>query len=403
MSPFRGQTPVPRHALHVMNTTIQSSSVSVGWTVDPEVLFKVKEKEEKGLQSWMMLLVFDKNKKREERKIVPLRDCIAYLSLRSVGEARVFGQVLCGTKKDIYRTWLSQEGNDWEFDARHVKAMDTNGVPDNLVPMGYGFVGPEMVLNLQVPAEAFAPPPPEWESSWVNYFFHTTPRDQCAYRRRRILAYTIQPALALVFLVALAVIQLAGLLVTGAKPNLDAWRGIFWNRESAFSGNLNSKWEDGVGFITFPVLWWGPAIASALLARWTWPETVAMCTLFDAPRSYVVAWGALGAVAFPAMILAGLGIAVLLKKLVVYTQTEKTVERMKAALTTVASPFVRAWRAAVGLYHKLMMLQDEDIDVLSMPWQQGGIYSIDDLPVNKRTIRLRFQDFKAKVCRPFAR
>lgn len=402
MSPFRGQTPVPRHQLHITSTTIQSASVSVSWTVSPEVLADVKEREAKGQQAWMMLIVFDKSARSEERKIVPLRDCIAYLSLRTAGEARVFGQVLCGTKRDIYRTWLSHSGRDWEYNSKSIRLVES-GFPDSLVHMGYGFVGPDMKLDLQVPKEAFAPSPADWESDWVNYFFITTPRDQCAFRRRRIFAYSLQPVLALAFFALLAAVQAIGLVVAGAKPNVEAWKGLFCNRGSAFSGNLNRDWEKGIGFITLPFLWWLPAIASVIFAKFEWPDVLAMCSQLGPPRGYLIGWACVGAVTVPAAILTGLGAVMLGQKLVAVTKTEKVVERVKAALVFAATPFVRLRDAIGAAYRKLLMLNDEDIDVLSVPWQEGGVYSLDHLPASKRTIKLRFQDLKARVCRPFAR
>lgn len=50
-------------------------------------------------------------------------------------------------------------------------------------------------LSVVMPAECFAPEPPKWLESWVNLWHSRPPRDQCAFRRRSILAFTIQPFL----------------------------------------------------------------------------------------------------------------------------------------------------------------------------------------------------------------
>lgn len=56
MSPYRGKTPVPTFALHVIDTTLQSSTTSIGWTVTPDVLAEVREEERQGLRSWVLPL-----------------------------------------------------------------------------------------------------------------------------------------------------------------------------------------------------------------------------------------------------------------------------------------------------------------------------------------------------------
>lgn len=91
MPQFRGGTPAPQYALHVLNTTLDSSTMSIGWTVTADVLAQVTEQEKAGKKSWMMLLIFSKGKGHEQRKIVPLKDCIAYLGLRRPGKTRVYG------------------------------------------------------------------------------------------------------------------------------------------------------------------------------------------------------------------------------------------------------------------------------------------------------------------------
>jgi hypothetical protein len=58
-------------------------------------------------------------------------------------------------------------------------------------------------LKLRVPAEIFAPRPKSWLSrilwKWVNLWHDQEPVDECAYRRRMMIAFTVQPLVMLVY------------------------------------------------------------------------------------------------------------------------------------------------------------------------------------------------------------
>jgi len=108
-----------------------------------------------------------------------------------------------------------------------------------------GGVGPNSVWYceelVEIPQEFFAPPPPEkglkkaWHQ-WVNRWFLTKPVDECEFRKRAILASTLQPtawilgfALRLIssaFLMTILPAIFIFLLLCGGQAKLIVWRNI---------------------------------------------------------------------------------------------------------------------------------------------------------------------------------
>lgn len=65
-------------------------------------------------------------------------------------------------------------------------------------------------IDIEIDDTFFAPEPSGWESWWVNLWFRSAPLDQCDFRRRRILAYTVQPLVIGVWIVLRTLLCLLG-------------------------------------------------------------------------------------------------------------------------------------------------------------------------------------------------
>lgn len=379
MPPYRGLTPVPEFALHTIRTVLDSSTMTVGWTITPDVLVRLTAQEKAGNKSWMMLFVFSENHHHELRKIVPLRDCIAYLGLNRPGKTKIYGQILCGPKKDVFRTWLAKDHpGRWENSA--YTCLGDDGFPGRLDAMKEHVVHEEISIFVEVPKEVFAKAPPSWEARWVNRCFLASAHDQCGYRRRRLFAYTVQPLMAVIWTLVVAVFQLLSLTLALIKPARWPWSGMGLSGEDACGEPLVSL--KGLLVLRAPVLWWMPALL-------TWSSFRNHHGRFDLQGIVV-----LSGVAVPALVLFG----ALLRSGVFFG---------------ILAPLAMGPGVAVELVTKSLMkllnrilstaLTDEDIFVLTTPRQERAPMELRDLPASKRTIKLRFFDLKAKVCRPFAR
>ena len=71
------------------------------------------------------------------------------------------------------------------------------------------------------------------------------------------------------------------------------------------------------------------------------------------------------------------------------------------ALSIVGGTYIRENLAKKKDAKPIWYLEQENTDLLVCS-PDKKITSINDLPSNKKTIYLRFQDLKSKVCRPFS-
>ena len=129
---------------------------------------------------------------------------------------------------------------------------------------GYPFVGGR-IIECTVPEEVFATRPETWWSKlvwkWANYLYPHEPVDQCAYRSRKIHAFTWKPfavaglfagkgvvwaaklVLGLLFAVVMLLID-AVILFAGFRP-APVWQNVKYAlrlRTSMMSNNLTMRW-----------------------------------------------------------------------------------------------------------------------------------------------------------------
>ncbi len=170
--------------LFIGDTNATSGSVAVSWCIDEEVINKFVNR--RTINPMIILCVVPENSTSKEYRIaVPLKDMMAYVSFRRPGKNKIFA-FICDD--DCPRRWLNKNSY-----YKYYYNVLTYGGEDYCSTLNeYERAEP---LEVDVPAECFAPEPPEWEKAWVNALFKYKPEDQCDFRRRRIFAYTLQPVL----------------------------------------------------------------------------------------------------------------------------------------------------------------------------------------------------------------
>lgn len=169
--------------------TLESSSVFATWCLSPKAAARIKEiRLNDGLHTRLLLVwwpVGRRTTKTEQRKLVELTDPMAAITFETSGQHRVLALLVSGEREhSLEARYLMRERGKF-----HTDIVSTDEV--RLV-RGEQYIGHDCV-EADVPEELFARKPFDWE--WVNYFFKEAPRDQCAYRRRRLFAYSVQPPL----------------------------------------------------------------------------------------------------------------------------------------------------------------------------------------------------------------
>ncbi len=187
---------------------IHGPSVLVRWCLDPETTSLLKDHAEAKPQ---ILLVIAGPHNSETRVLTPLENVMQYVEVRRPGPNTILSAIVWrGPYSDHapQSTYLRRvHGRYWtDLVARGDVEQEDPQIRSFLSVSGeygmYGIVGP--TLQIDVPKEVFAKEPPKWEQKWVNWLFSHAPVDQCAYRRRRIFAYSLKPFLGLGYLAFLA-------------------------------------------------------------------------------------------------------------------------------------------------------------------------------------------------------
>ncbi len=240
-------------------------------------------------------------------------------------------------------------------------------------------------IDIVVGKEFFAKEPREWENKWVNIFFSTKPADQCAYRRRRILAYTLQPILVFLILIPIVtIIKLFGgifFLLCGYRgidfkpilhPLRDTPNDVWYYRESSIFVKDKDGNQRPFYYILFaPIVWIGLFVFSFLTNMFL-PYGILFLP-YGIPMQFVV------------FSLSFIVVVLLLNKL-----QSITIEMIK----------LHELRAEEERRKRLQEERERLFGDIICDYSLG--VGVKSLPKHRRTVYLRFIDLKSKVCRPFA-
>lgn len=352
--------------LHLANNNVDSGTIAVSWCLDKEALEILTSK---GIKDPVVVLcvapVDNYALHKEVRHVVPLSDLIGYIGFQCAGKNKVWGFIsawsnsvtrgdyLC-VRHDEYRTSILNDGEEFSS----VVLSDVNET----------FIAAP--LEIDIPSEAFAKEPPAWEAAWINLWYRDPPKDQCAYRRRRLFGYSLKPVLfALLMFVRLFFVIGAFLygsrdfslqsLLHPLRTEMYEVVKMLFDSETIFIGQGESKFWNYARLPFMPliaILWIGLAIALIKL--------------------HVFATGI-------GIILGAGGILV-----VAYT-----------ILKTAES--IIDHRELVKLKAPAWYLNEDEADLIICSGQPrfGSFWT---LPKKHRTFKLFAQDLKSKVCRPFS-
>ena len=379
--------------LQIADANVSSGSVAVSWCLDHEVL---KELASQGLHDPQVVVVVAPTKNyhlsKESRKVVPLKDLMTYIECRAAGNNKIYGLVSFRKAKEAREHYLAKEDGVYRNNV-----LDYDGETYSSLLLGqedredrdngtYKFLS--QPLEIEVPKGVFAPEPPKWEKPWVNHYFRQKVVDQCHYRRRRLFAYLVQPFIVLFFSLVKSLILLAGLL-TGARslslkylhPLTYGWKDTFeiWEKGSLFVKHLP---EDDVESTDLKFL----TPSYALRSFWA----LLFMPLFSLP----IVWLLLrhhpviaGLIAFVPIFIIGIFC------LMAYLVSRGNASRL----------FKSAWEGLNNLFvsDKLWYLDQEEVQLITCTGDKGPL-TYKNLPAKRKTVRLRFQNLKTKVCKPFS-
>lgn len=366
-----------------------SGSIPITWCLSPKVLKWLNGKE-----AWVLLATTSmtpSGKYTEWRSYVRLTDMLAYVVFQRSGKCKILARI---TKcKDYVKKWMNRDNGGWAdnvfiypFNDIDKEEIDTWTYPlssrswGSCETPGYNSSNPYGTFQLDIPKECFAPEPPAWEKTWVNFFWTNKAVDQCAYRKRRMLAYPWQviPFLILwsIRLIGAILPYTIGSWNVNWKPiyspiynsTFDLWPGQ-GNWKNIFYIKRLGKNQMGLG-IVIPLILWISGIA-IWCGNWFLPKVFGVMAL---------------AVIFLALILPFLASVKILRSI------------FKTSINFIDEVITNWWDKRIATNNEIQRKEYE-----ALLCANHNIRTMKDLPKRKRTIRLRFEGIKSKVCKPFAR
>lgn len=210
-------------------------TIAIRFCLDPADRAKIAELKDQDIR---VLLVVAYENKQEDRQVVPLAQLVTYVGFRYPGKHRVLARLVWSdTMQNIENILLEKPlRNHFEW-----KVLDNehNDFKENL-PSCIGFKGESWQIQgddfeIEVPREYFAKEPPAWLKRWANLWHKYSPDNQCEFRRRAILAFSVKWIAVLFFLICRTV---GALLVS-------VW-GLFWGLRRSKFGHVMHPWQSEI-------------------------------------------------------------------------------------------------------------------------------------------------------------
>ena len=358
--------------LHIADNDVTTGTIPIAWCLDAESVKTLR-----GFDNPKVVIVVAPatgyHSKKELRYVADVSDGMAYVSFKYPGANRIMACIMedrSGKLKNavLERGWDHYSNALLDYDGENFsRGLDFAGVRMPFVV--------DKPLEVEVPESCFAAEPSEAEAAWVTWLLNWKSADQCSFRRKRIFAYTLQPFIfvgnllvKLFGLILALVFGLRSLNFSGFRHPLDTDIASYWKSLFAqgpiFILPEPKKWKDhdpdtfreGVEYL---VVRGGLMLVSPpFLAMW-----------YVLQREH--AWKGFFLV---------VGVAAIVITVIVILAS--------GALAGVFRAF-DAW------LNKLLGPTKEEIE------QQLVCTGTPQLP-KRRTVKLRYQELKSQVCKPFA-
>ncbi|MDP3004520.1 MAG: hypothetical protein Q8N43_03430 [Candidatus Azambacteria bacterium] len=393
--------------LIISETQVQDATIPIRWCLDRNELEKLKEREVKNPSLLLVVTTPSGNEWAEmDRYLIPLDQMLAYVQFHKPGKNRILAAVVWRQDGDVskLKELIFERKSSLQYEKKVLTYNKKSFQRDNYQ---WEFIGGETELEVVVPEELFAKEPPAYERWWVNLWFETKPRDQCQYRRRRMIAYTIQVPIVFLFVIFISICRIlaAGTLLFLGKRKVDLKPIIHpflydsmgvWERTEASVFLLDAKGKRRHWLVAF----FSPLVFLAFVVI-----LIYISLIFPSFFSLLQWWHYL-IISLAAMV----GIAVVVNALfaVIFilhflfrltfpVKKSRAEERAKKRTEKRYAEFAEERRLREV---KKSRLRAELEQLLACNGE--FVPKLSALPRKKRTVYLRFQNLKVRVCKPFA-
>lgn len=371
--------------LQIADTDVTGGSLAVSWCVDHELLNQLVKLNCKDLQVVICVSPADNySNNKEYRKVVPLKDLMTFIEFRCSGKNNIWGFISFSSKNTVKNYYLGKCDSGYINDILY---SDGSNYHDYIKNENKVFSEP---LTVDVPDGVFAEEPADWEKIWVNHFFRNKVVDQCDFRKRRLFAYFLQPVILILnFLLRLFIITFATLtlcrntslkylfhpLMYSINDTFDVFeKGTYvWNSDSRDSDTdipnvdyfLSKTWK---AFL-MPLIW----------------LPILICSIFSLWPVVIVIVGIL------------LLISLIFMSVSFAKHASYNFGFLGRVIFWLPNKFINYFLMPKELWY----LDKNEINLIICS-EDKKVLSYKDIPNNRKTINLRIQNIKSKICKPFS-
>lgn len=385
----------------IVNTSsaIQNPTIPARWCLSQEELELLKEE---GAPNIHILLVVLYENGKEERFLIPWKQVMTYVEFKWPGKSILLAQVVRTEDEHLLnmQKFYLEKSHRYEYDY-DIFEYGEKGKFRDLEYNDYGRM-PETRCEVEVSKEFFAKQPPEWLRRWANLWFDYSAIDQCQLRRRMILALTAQPICVFLWLIGRSICAFGWI----------AFLFLGGLRRIKFSV-LAHPWKSALGDIHHDC-------RRYLSGSYSWDSWFR----FDGKEEKRPWYWLL---IHPFLLLPIITIMEIVRRTIGFSDFLKdSASPIVAILVFVAIVFFGVWckdewdKRSNRKYHEKMrrkrdreaaqvnqleLLRQKEFDLVSSVVACSATpreVSLETLPPQMRTFRLRYLDLKARLCRPFA-
>ena len=193
------------------NTPITNGDVPITWCITPEFAVTL---EENGIIDPHVLLVTVKNTKEMQRQLLPLSEMMTFARFTKAGHCRVYAWILNGQvgRKELHKSYTRKFNGDYRTDVIN----EYSGEPYEKIEYS---VGPMTSGSVKIPEDVFAKEPSPFIKWYVNLWHKGKPKDGCHFRQRAFISlFKSIPVLGCIFGKTLSrMLIAAGFILFGSR------------------------------------------------------------------------------------------------------------------------------------------------------------------------------------------
>jgi hypothetical protein len=365
--------------LTIPDQDITSGSIPISWCLDHE---SIKELMDKGNTNPTVLVVVAPHEgyhiKKENRYVCALSDLMTYISFRRSGLNRIHVILFNDNVAYVKDNYLAKSRG--EYITTVLKGSDplVSWYENNYI---------QTSIDVDVPSNVFAKEPSEWEKNWVLWLVKDKGLDQCDFRRKRLFAYTIQ---LFIFLVNFLIRLLMTLLSASFLLRGFSFKYVIHP--------LSTEFSDSIELFSKPSILLVKSDRESAISKDPLKFSNYIKDIWFAFKTHFSIVFTPFMTCFIIWLIYALGTETLVFLLMIFTIIP----------AVIFISLLGCWSYCKIKNNQPILLEPlkdkEEIDwlICNPDNTKSSFVKVSSLPSKKRTVKLRYQQVKSKICRPFS-